>query len=63
MPVDEATKRRIDQWIKDNKRNEFGDKPGTVYMGGSPLFNEMTGQTRDLYDYVLEKNPELRKNS
>jgi len=62
MPVDEATKRRIDRWIKENNRNPYGDPQGTMYLGGTPLFDERTGRTRDRYDYILDKHPELRKS-
>ncbi len=58
--IDEETKRRIDQWIRENGRNEFGDDPGTAYAGGTPLFNEMTGRRLDKYEYILKRHPELR---
>lgn len=61
MPVDDSTKQRIDRWIKENKRNPYGDAHDTMYAGGTPLFDERTGKTRDKYDYILEKHPELRK--
>lgn len=62
MSVDEKTKRRIDDWIKDENLNPYGDPRDTVYMGGTPLFNEMTGQTKDRYQYILDKHPELGKD-
>lgn len=58
--IDEETRRRIDEWIRTAGRNEFGDAPGTVYTGGTPLFNERTGQRLDRYEYILRKHPELR---
>jgi hypothetical protein len=58
-PIDDETKRRIDQWIRDNGTNEFGDPRGTVYAGGTPLFNEMTGRALDRYEYILKRHPEL----
>lgn len=58
--IDEGTKKRIDEWIRQNGRNEYGDSPGTVYAGGDPLFNEMTGRKLDRYEYILKKNPGLR---
>ena len=61
MSVDEATKRRIDRWIKENNRNPYGDEPDTMYMGGTPLFDERTGRSRDKYEYILDKHPELRQ--
>jgi hypothetical protein len=62
MSVDEGTRKRIDAWIRENNRNEFGDPQGTVYAGGTPLFNEMTGRTLDRYEYILKKHPELRNS-
>ncbi|MFN3650805.1 MAG: hypothetical protein ACK47B_14615 [Armatimonadota bacterium] len=59
--VDDETRRRIDRWIRDNGRNEYGDPQGTVYAGGNPLFSEFTGRTMDRYEYVLKRHPELRK--
>lgn len=61
MSVDEATRKRIDDWISAEKRNKYGDPPGTMYAGGSPLFDERSGRMRDRYEYILEKHPELRK--
>ena len=59
-PIDDETKRRIDRWIRENNRNEFGDSKDTVYAGGTPLFDMRTGKTRDRYEYILDKHPELR---
>ena len=61
MPADDKTRERIDRWIRENGRNPYGDPPGTAYLGGTPLFDEMTGHRKDKYDYILEKHPELRK--
>lgn len=51
-------RKQIDQWIKDNNLNKFGDRKGTVYVGGTPLFNEATGQYKNLYQYILERHPD-----
>ena len=57
MAVDDATKKKIDDWIAKTGRNEFGDPPGTVYAGGNPLFDEMRpGPMPDRYEYVLERH-------
>jgi hypothetical protein len=61
MAADNATKERIDRWIRENGLNDYGDPKGTMYMGGTPLFNEMTGSTMDKYEYILKKHPELRQ--
>ena len=39
--------------------NPYGDPPGTMYSGGSPLFDEATGQRTALRDYVNARHPEL----
>ena len=57
--VPESVKNRIDQWIKANDLNEFGDPIDSVYIGGNPLFDESTGVSRDRYEYILSNNPEL----
>ena len=59
--ADEETKKRIDRWIQENNRNPYGDPKDTMYAGGTPLFDERTGNSKDKYDYILEKHPELRK--
>ena len=49
-------KKSIDDQIKKLNLNEFGDPKGTMYAGGTPLFNEMTGQTTDRYDYIVRNH-------
>ena len=63
MPVDGNTKKRIDRWITENRRNPYGDAQNTMYAGGTPLFDERTGRTKDKYDYILDKHPELRTDA
>jgi hypothetical protein len=52
---------RIDQWLKDNNLNRYGDPEGTMYAGGTPLFNEQTGESIDRFDYILDKIPGILK--
>ena len=61
MAVDPETKKRIDEWVRSNNRNEYGDPKDTVYAGGTPLFDMRTGRTKDRYDHILDRHPELRK--
>lgn len=61
MVIDDATRARIDRWIQEKGLNRYGDPMDTVYAGGTPLFDERTGRTRDRYEYILERHPELRK--
>ena len=52
---DEKTK--IDAWLKANNLNDCGDSKNTEYTGGSCLFDESTGKTKDKYEYLIEKFP------
>ncbi len=48
----------IDQWIIDEGLNEYGDEFGTMYIGGTPLFDERTGKTIDRYEYIKMRHPD-----
>jgi hypothetical protein len=54
-----AVKSEIDKWLQAKGFNQYGDPAGTMYTGGTPLFNETTGENKDKYEYILEKHPEL----
>lgn len=51
-------KKAIDSKIAKDKLNDYGDPKGTQYMGGTPLFNEMTGKTTDRYDFIVSRHPD-----
>ena len=51
----------VDQWLKAHKLDAYGHDEGTMYTGGTPLFNEATGETRDRLDYVFGRQPDARK--
>ena len=59
MSVSAETKAKIDRWIRESGRNEYGDAKGTFYTGGNPLFDERTGAVKDRYEYILSRHPEL----
>jgi len=46
----------IEEWIFRNNLNQYGDIKDMVYMGGTPLFNERTGQSIDRYEYILKRH-------
>ncbi|MCX6796434.1 MAG: hypothetical protein NTW06_02955 [Candidatus Falkowbacteria bacterium] len=50
---------RIDKFLEDNSLNRYGDPVGTMYTGGTPLFNEITGERIDRFEYIINKYPEL----
>lgn len=56
VPPEEQKK--IDQWIRENDLNEYGDPKTTVYAGGTPLYNEVTGEYTQRYEYILQQHPD-----
>ena len=51
-------KQLIGAWIRENDLNRYGDIKDMVYIGGTPLFNEATGQSIDRYEYILPRHPD-----
>jgi len=51
-PVLEEEKPKIEAWIAFKDLNQYGDPKDKVYAGGSPLFDESTGETYDRYEYI-----------
>lgn len=58
-PLSVAQKKEIDAWLEKNGYNRYGDPGGIIYAGGTPLFNEKTGETMDRFEYILKKHPEI----
>jgi len=57
--IDESLETKlIDTWLSVNKDtlNQFGDPAGSVYTGGSPLFDETTGKYQDVQQYVTRQH-------
>ncbi|MBD3248235.1 hypothetical protein GF382_03005 [Candidatus Falkowbacteria bacterium] len=52
-------KEEIDAWLERKGFNRYGDAKNAVYTGGTPLFNEETGEMIDRYDYILNKYPDI----
>ncbi len=57
--ITEDQKKAIDKWLENNNLNIYGDEKGTMYSGGTPLFNETTGETIDRFEYLIKKFPDL----
>lgn len=51
-------KQQIESWITKTGLNQYGDKSDTVYSGGTPLFDSVTTQAIDRYDYIISKHPD-----
>ncbi|MCK5510254.1 hypothetical protein KAI65_01765 [Candidatus Parcubacteria bacterium] len=52
-------KEKIDKWLEENNLNRYGDSMGIFYVGGTPLFNEVTGESKERFEYILEKIPDI----
>lgn len=50
----------VDAWLAARGLDPYGSSEGTMYAGGSPLFDERTGETTDRLEYVYAKHPEAR---
>jgi hypothetical protein len=50
----------VDRWLAQRKLDPYGSPAGTMYAGGTPLFNEATGQQIDRLDYIYRKHPEAK---
>ena len=52
-------KEKIDKWLLENDLNRYGDAIGIFYTGGTPLFNEATGESKERFEYIMEKIPDI----
>ena len=50
----------VDTWLLAHDLNEYGDPPDTMYTGGTPLFDERTGERKGRVEHVMTKHPSLR---
>jgi len=51
----------VDAWLKAKKLDRFGSPEGTMYAGGTPLFDERTGERAERLPFVYKRHPEARK--
>lgn len=56
--LDTVEKAQIEAWLVQENLNRYGDSEDTMYAGGSPLFDEVTGETIGRFDYILEQHPD-----
>lgn len=58
--VSASERGKIDAWLRahSDSLNQYGDPIGTAYTGGTPLFNESTGETISKYDYIVRQHPD-----
>jgi hypothetical protein len=55
-------KERVEEWLKEQNFNRYGDPDGTMYTGGTPLFDETSGESMERFEYLLLKHPEIIKD-
>ena len=48
----------IDEWLKEEGFNQYGDPIETLYAGTSPLFDEITQEIHDRMNYLKKKFPD-----
>jgi hypothetical protein len=51
----------LDQKLAAKGLNQFGDPEGTMYPGGTPLFDEKTGKRTDRAAYVFARHPDIAR--
>jgi hypothetical protein len=47
-----------DRWLSEHQFDSYGNPKGTNYIGGTPTFDERTGQTIDRWVLVAKNRPE-----
>jgi hypothetical protein len=50
----------LDRWLAERKLDSYGSPEGTMYAGGTPLFDEATGRSTDRREYVYAQHPDAR---
>ncbi len=48
----------VDAWLAERSLDRYGHPQGTMYMGGTPLFDERTGESTPRLEYVFRKHPD-----
>ncbi len=51
----------VDAWISKNHLDPYGSPEGTLYAGGTPLFNEATGERTDRLEYIYAHHPDVKQ--
>ena len=52
-------KEKIDKWLLENDLNRYGDAIGIFYTGGTPLFDETTGESKERFEYIMKNIPDI----
>jgi len=60
-PVTARPQSCLDAQLSARKLNEFGDPEGTVYAGGTPLFDEKSGARTDRAASIFARHPDIAR--
>lgn len=52
----------LNAWLSRRGLNAYGDPPGRMYPGGTPLFDERTGARVDRREYVYGRHPDAKQD-
>ena len=50
----------MDAWLEKNKLDQYGNPAGTMYMGGTPLFDEASGKSLDRLEYIYKNHADVK---
>lgn len=56
--MESEEKALVDDWLLRGDLDQVGNPRGTMYTGGSPLFDESTGRNVNKYEYIARAHPE-----
>ena len=59
-PAPSSKESCVDAWLSARKLDPYGHDEGTMYAGGTPLFDERTGETTDRLTYVFARHPDAK---
>lgn len=48
----------VDEWLQAHTLDAYGNPQGTMYMGGTPLFDEATGQHLPRQAFLATRRPD-----
>jgi len=50
----------VDRWLEERQLDRYGSPEGTMYAGGTPLFDERTGASTDRLVFVYGRHADAR---
>lgn len=50
----------VDRWLEAKQFDRYGSPAGTMYAGGTPLFDERTGTSTNRLDFVYGRHAEAK---